>query len=71
MKRKPAKGLLCRNCQITHAVAEERCDPCYRYWRRRGTERPESLFSRTLELNRRKNAKARERALIRGLLGNP
>lgn len=65
MSRKPAKGLLCKNCSITHAVAEQRCDPCYRYWRRNGMERPAHLFARQYDINRRKNERRREMKIIR------
>lgn len=30
----------CKVCRINYQVAKERCDTCYRYWKRTGRDRP-------------------------------
>lgn len=29
----------CKVCRVNYRVAKERCDTCYRYWRRTGHDR--------------------------------
>jgi hypothetical protein len=42
-------GLMCSVCGSDELYALERCQPCYRYWRRNGIERPSHLWGRVRE----------------------
>ena len=56
-------------CDLNRAVKKERCDTCYRYWRRTGKDRPAELAEKQADLNYRKQFRVGpiERALRRVL----
>lgn len=48
---------ICPVCDWLPVYAQDRCEPCYRYRRRVGHDRPIALVIRHAELGRRKRRK--------------
>jgi hypothetical protein len=40
------RGKICRICDVSPARVKGRCEPCYRWWLRWGTERSEAAILR-------------------------
>lgn len=55
----------CKVCRLNPAVVQERCDTCYRYWKRKGEDRPPRLSKRQSDLNQRNLVPNEDRALRR------
>lgn len=60
---------LCIVCDLNYAVKKNRCDTCYRFWRRTGEDRPPELVEKQADLNYRRQFRPGpiERALRRVL----